>query len=176
MYIVQSSVTFQVREQRNLVTLFRRQILPCSRLDLVTSVTVLLCSSHQTWRAEAPSSSLLYLLCYHFLSISFMMWAYPGTPAFLYINLLPCLSSHSSGYNPMLRREGVSEWKYLSQPEIWLMYFIATHSSSQLHTGDTKWSPPGYSSVKKLPLPILCHDDSRDKLMFWQHTGNVLKS
>lgn len=48
----------------------------------------------------------------------------------------------------------------ISQPEIWLMYFIATHSSFQLHMRDTKRSPQGYSSVKELPLPVLCHDDS----------------
>lgn len=36
------------REQSNLVTLFRRQILPCSRFDLVISATVLLFSSYQT--------------------------------------------------------------------------------------------------------------------------------
>lgn len=167
---------FQAREQSNLVTLFRRQILPCSRFDLVISATVLLFSSYQTWRAEAPSSSLLYLLWHCLLSIAFLMWTYLGTLAFLYIKLLPCLSSHSSEHTPFLRHEGVLEWKYLSQPEIWLMYFIVTHSSSKLHTRDTKRSPRGYSSVKELPSPILCHDDSRDKLMFWQHTGNVLKN
>lgn len=166
---------FQVREQSNLVTLFRRQILPCSRFDLVISATVLLFSSYQTWRAEAPSSSLLYLL-WHCLLSCLLMRTHLGTLAFLYIKILPCLSSHSSGYTPFLRHERVSEWKYLSQPEIWLMYFIATHSSSKLHTRDTKRSPRGYSSVKELPSPILCHDDSRDKLMFWQHTGNVLKN
>lgn len=71
----------------------------------------------------------------------------------------------------LLRREGVSEWKCLSQPEMWMKYFVATQSFTELHTRDTKWSPRGYSSVKKLPSPILCHDDSRDKLMFWQDTA-----
>lgn len=58
---VWASVTFQGREQRNLVTLFRRQTAPCSRFDSVTS-SIVLFSSYRTWRAEAPSSSLLYLL------------------------------------------------------------------------------------------------------------------
>lgn len=173
---VWASVTLQGREQRNLVTLFRRQTVPCSRFELVILATVLLFSSYQTWKAEALNSSLLHLLWHHLLSIAFLMWAYPGTSSFLYIKLLPCLSSHSSGYTLMMRCEEVWEWKCLSQPEMWMMYLTATHSSSELHTRDTKWSPRGYTSVKKLPSWILCHDDSRDKLMFWQHTGNVLQS
>lgn len=70
----------------------------------------------------------------------------------------------------LLLRRGVSEWKCLSQPEMWMMHFVATQSFTELHTRDTKWSPRSYSSVKKEPLPIVCHDDSRNKLMFWQHT------
>lgn len=166
----------RIVNKKPLTTLFRRHIVPCSRFDLVTSAAVLVFSSYQTRRAEDPNSSLLYLLWHHLLSIAFLIWAYPGTSAFLYIKLPQYLPIHSSGYTSVLWCEGVLEWKCFSQPEIWLMYFIAFHSSSQLHMRDTKWSPRGYSSVKKLPLPILCHDDSRDKLMFWRHTGNVLKS
>lgn len=124
---------------------------------------------------KAPSSSLLYLLRHHLLPIAFFVRTYQELQHFFTACFLPCLSSHSPGYTPLLRDERVSEWKCLSQPEIWLMYFIAIPSSSKLHER-YKTKPQGYSSVKKLPLPILCHDDSGDKLMFWQHTGNVLKS
>lgn len=125
--IFSKQVAKRIVNKNLLTTLFRRQIVPCSGFDLVTSATVLLFSSCQTWRAEAPSSSLLYLLWHHLLPIAFLMWTYPGTSAFLYIKLHVYQGTVQD--TPQcwevkeLRNENVSvsqrcEWCTLQQPTV----------------------------------------------------------